>query len=187
MICIEAERNGTVHELKKSVKVIWLFKKMGLRLWPMFPLSRSRDERTQENLESIQMFLLIMFLTYFLHFIPHSDQWWQNVAQKKFYAHTDLKKLKGALVVTILSPEMAHSWPGLEGSSMQWVEKRLSPKRRWRLADFLAVRWFASLLLLPPPFPSPLPAILPHPPPLLAPLLPPPFPWDKAYKLEFAP
>jgi len=27
---------------------------------------------------------------------------WQNVAQKKFYVHTDFKKLKGTLVITVM-------------------------------------------------------------------------------------
>jgi len=31
------------------------------------------------------------------YFIPNSDEFKQNVAQEKFYAHTDLKKLEGTL------------------------------------------------------------------------------------------
>ena len=38
------------------------------------------------------------FCTYFIHVIPNTDESRSNVAQKKFYAHTDLNKLEGTLV-----------------------------------------------------------------------------------------
>jgi len=38
-----------------------------------------------------------VFCTYFIHVIPNSDEFRQNVAQKNFYAHIDFKKLEGTL------------------------------------------------------------------------------------------
>jgi len=38
-----------------------------------------------------------VFCTYFIHVIPHTDESGYNVAQKKFYAHTDFENLEGAL------------------------------------------------------------------------------------------
>jgi len=46
------------------------------------------------------MFPQKMFYTYFIHIIPNSDEFRLNVAQKKFYVHTDLKKLEGTLILT---------------------------------------------------------------------------------------
>ena len=40
-----------------------------------------------------------VFCTYFIHFIPKSDEFRLNVAQKKLYAHTDFRKLEGTLVI----------------------------------------------------------------------------------------
>ena len=34
-----------------------------------------------------------------MHIVPHTDESWLNVAQKKFYAYTDFKKLEGTLLM----------------------------------------------------------------------------------------
>jgi len=41
--------------------------------------------------------MILCFYTYFIHIVPNTDESWQNVAPKKFYAHTDFKKLEGTL------------------------------------------------------------------------------------------
>ena len=44
-----------------------------------------------------------VFCTHFMHVIPNSDLFRQNVAKNKFDVHTDFKNLEGTLVTTIHS------------------------------------------------------------------------------------
>jgi len=38
--------------------------------------------------------------TYFIHVVPNTNESWLDVAQKKFYAHTDFEKLEGTLMAS---------------------------------------------------------------------------------------
>jgi len=49
-------------------------------------------ERTQEDLEHTKHFpFKNVFAHYFMHIVSYIDEYWYNVAQKKFCAHTDVK------------------------------------------------------------------------------------------------
>src|SRR6218665_4117735 len=43
-------------------------------------------------------FVRVPSCTYFLHVVPNTDESWFNVAQKKFYAHTDFEELEGTVI-----------------------------------------------------------------------------------------
>jgi|SRR6218665_330375 len=70
----------------------------------MFPLSCVRVQTGREtsarkkNWSAQQFSFKKCLCTYFIHVIANSDEFRSNVAQKKFYAHTDFKKLEGTLV-----------------------------------------------------------------------------------------
>ena len=50
------------------------------------------------------------FCTYFIHVVPNAHEFRKTVAQKKFYAHTDFKKLEGTFYVVLdLSQQSTNS------------------------------------------------------------------------------
>ena len=71
----------------------------------MFPLSCARvhtgcETSARNKTWSAQNILLQKCVcTYFMHIFPYTDESWYNVAQKKLFAHTDVKKLEGTLVL----------------------------------------------------------------------------------------
>src|SRR6218665_1793496 len=79
----------------------------GLDLEAMCPLScvhvcesTGRETSAHKKLRAHQKrFYKKCFCTYmyFIHLVPNTDEPWQNVAQKKLYAHAVPKELEGAL------------------------------------------------------------------------------------------
>ena len=59
----------------------------------------SAHKKTWSTLKS---FFQKCFCTYFIHVIPNSDEFRKSVAQQKFYACTDFKKLDGTYIIFVI-------------------------------------------------------------------------------------
>jgi len=72
----------------------------------MFPLNcarfrahTGRERSKRKKTWSAHKCSLEKCFAHISHVIPNSDDFKSNVGQKKFYAHTDIKKLEGTLII----------------------------------------------------------------------------------------